>query len=174
MVPLVRSLCFVAAALPAAFAMPNSAGPSTQHPKLAIETITISVGPCFGFCPVYKVDVRRNGVLRFVGARHTAVLGEKTLRTRGSSFRGLLRDLSPYRPADGSEVAIECIADVSDTSRYSITWTDAAGRKTVATVQSSCPGGPGQALGKLIAGVPSRLGITQWTKQTTRPDTPRG
>ena len=50
---------------------------SGQSTKPIKETIAWSVGPCFGFCPVYKVEVDGNGAVRFDGERHTAVLGQK-------------------------------------------------------------------------------------------------
>jgi hypothetical protein len=69
---------------------------------------------------------------------------------------------------------VECTAAVSDTSPFTVTWTDAAGHKTSATVQSGCPGGPGQALVALLRSAPERLGIADWAKQTTRPGASRG
>jgi hypothetical protein len=83
------------------------------------------------------------------------------------------RDLASFRPAAGMQAEMDCTVAVSDTSRYTVTWTDPAGGKTVATVQSGCPGGAGQALVWLLRGVPERLGIADWARQTARPGTSR-
>ncbi len=147
------------------------------HPGSAAtsgETITVAVGPCFGFCPVYSTSVAPDGTVRFEGQRHTAVLGERARMAGMSTYRRLARDLAPFRPADGTEATIDCSAAVTDTSPYIITWTDPAGRKTSATVQSGCPGGAGQALVQRLRALPGQLGIADWAKQTTRPGASRG
>lgn len=147
--------------------------PEPAQPATA-ERLALSVGPCFGFCPVYEVTLFDDGTLRFVGVRHTAMLGTRERRAGRSRFLAMERDLAAYRPTPGSEVAVECAAAVSDTSAFTVTWTDSAGRKASATVQSGCPGGAGKALADLLRDAPKRLGIAQWTKQTTRPGSSRG
>lgn len=146
--------------------------PSASLP--GAETVTVAVGPCFGFCPVYQVSVAPDGALRFVGERHTAVIGERMKAIGAAASQALIRDLAPYRPATGSEAQIACTAMVSDTSSYTVTWEDRDGGKTVATVQDHCPGGPGQSLGALLRTLPTRLGIADWAKQVTRPGASRG
>jgi hypothetical protein len=143
-------------------------------PPLPEETITVAVGPCFGFCPVYTAAMTPDGFVRFDGERHTAVLGKRTRHAGVAGYRALAADLAAFRPANGTEAVLECPAAVTDTSPYTVTWTDAAGHKTTATVQSGCPGGPGRELAQLLRGLPNRLGIAAWAKQTTRPGTPRG
>ena len=138
------------------------------------ETITVALGPCFGFCPVYEASIAPGGGVHFQGQRHTAVLGERTRDVGEVVYSGLKRDLTPFRPAAGTQAEVNCTAAVSDTSPYTVTWTDPAGQKTIATVQGGCPGGPGQALVRLLRGLPDRLGIAEWARQTTRPGTSRG
>lgn len=147
-------------------------GPSTSSPTA--ETVTVAVGPCFGFCPVYQVSVAHDGMLRFVGERHTTVIGERTKTIGAAASQALIRDLAPYRPATGSETQVACTAAVSDTSSYTVTWESRDGGKTVATVQDHCPGGPGQSLGALLRTLPTRLGVADWAKQVTRPGVSRG
>ena len=147
---------------------PIGAAPAPQ------ETITVALGPCFGFCPVYEASIAPEGGVRFEGQRHTAVLGERTRNVGAAVYDGLKRDLAAFRPAAGTQATVDCTAAVSDTSPYTVTWTDRAGRQTIATVQGGCPGGPGQALIQLLRGVPERLGIAEWARQTTRPGTSRG
>ncbi|WP_442679900.1 DUF6438 domain-containing protein [Sphingomonas sp. ASY06-1R] len=164
------SLALLAAFTLTACATAPRPGPSAPSG----ETISVAVGPCFGFCPVYTASVAPDGSVRFDGERHTAVLGARTRTVGTSGYRALARDLAPFRPADGSEATIACIAAVSDTSPYVVTWTNAAGRKTSASVQSGCPGGPGQLLVQRLRALPDRLGIADWAKQTTRPGASRG
>lgn len=162
------------AAFPLILSLAACATTPGNGPAATGETITVSVGPCFGFCPVFEASLMPDGAVHFVGRRHTAVLGEKSRSAGVGAYRALARDLAPFRPADGTEARVECIAAVSDTSDYTVTWTATAGRKTTATVQSGCPGGPGQALVKLLREVETRLGIADWAKQETRPGMPRG
>ena len=58
----------------------------------AAETIAVSVGPCFGFCPVYKVAVSPAGMVTFTGERHTTEPVPRPLRSRFTGpGRGLHR-----------------------------------------------------------------------------------
>jgi hypothetical protein len=118
--------------------------------------------------------VRPDGFVRFDGQRHTAVLGERTRKVDKAAYRTLVQDLAAFRPATGTDAVVECSAAVSDTSTYKVIWADAAGRNTVATVQSGCRGGVGRALVELLRGLPNRLGIADFAKQTTRPGASRG
>ena len=138
------------------------------------ETIGISVGPCFGFCPVYDVSVSPDGTIAFTGRRHTAVLGERRRSAGPATYRSLARDLAPFRPADGTEARVSCEAAISDTPSYTITWNAAGGRKTTATHQGGCPDGPGKALDAVLRQLPEQLGITDWTTQIARPGASRG
>lgn len=140
----------------------------------AAETIAISVGPCFGFCPVYEVAITPAGAVRFTGERHTAVLGSRERQADADIYRTLARELQPFRPAAGTEAHVPCTANVADTPSYRISWTTPDGRRTVATHQGGCPGGPGQALDAVLERMPARLGITDWTSQVTRPGVSRG
>ena len=137
-------------------------------------TITVSVGPCFGFCPVYEASIAPGGTVRFTGRRHTAVLRSRSIRADTMPFRRLERDLAPFRPAAGTDVEVECTAAVSDTSSYTVVWTEASGTRTSATVQAGCPGGAGHTLGEILRDVPTRLGIVEWSRQMMRPGASRG
>ena len=163
-----------AAAMPLALA----ACAATTHTGSATAKIagpvTISVGPCFGLCPVYEVTVSPDGTVDFVGQRHTAALGERRGRVGAASYRALLTDLSAFRPVTGTTVQIECTAAVTDTPSYTITWSDPDSRKTIATHQGGCPGGAGQRLDAVLQSLPDRLGIAEWMQQVTRPGVSRG
>lgn len=146
---------------------------SAPNPS-SVESVTVSVGPCFGFCPVYDATVASNGLVSFVGRRHTAILGERRRNVGADAYRAVADELAVYRPAAGTEARVECDAAISDTSPYTITWHGSDGQVTVATLQSRCPGGPGARLDAILRGLPSRLGIDGWARQTTRPGESRG
>lgn len=140
----------------------------------ATSSIAISVGPCFGFCPVYDVRVSQNGTVAFTGVRHTAVLGTRKRSAGPEAYRTLETDLAPFRPAEGGVAEIPCTTEISDMPTYSITWTGATGEQTVATHRGGCREGPGRDLDQVLRELPERLGVEEWTKQTTRPGVSRG
>ncbi|MBC3941161.1 DUF6438 domain-containing protein [Sphingomonas albertensis] len=147
-----------------------------MNPPLAgsPETIAVSVGPCFGFCPVYDVVLSPNGDVHFSGKRHTAEVGDRDRRSSPEVYRAVANDFAAFRPADGTTARVPCTAAISDTSSYTITWTTADGRRTVATHQRGCSDGPGHELDNILATLPKRLGIVAWAQQTTRPGLSRG
>jgi hypothetical protein len=138
------------------------------------DVISIAVGPCFGFCPVYRAQISPGGSIVFTGERHTEVLGERRREAGTSVYMALAADLAAYRPADGAEQRVECDFAISDTSRYTITWRRPDGGEAVATHQSRCSGGPGQKLDTILQALPARLGIAAWAKQVTRRGVSRG
>ena len=123
--------------------------PTTNRGRLtsAGDRVTIAFGPCFGFCPVYHVDIAPGGGVTFTGERHTAALGTRQRRVAPSEYSSLLVQLAPFRPANGETKVIECTAAISDMSTYTITWTDGTGgAPATATNASGCPGGGGLAM----------------------------
>ncbi|MGF7146763.1 streptogramin lyase [Sphingomonas zeicaulis] len=152
----------------------ESSGVGPTPAPAAGETIAVSVGPCFGFCPVYQVSIAPDGAVTFTGERHTEVIGERKATAGAATYEAVAHDLAPFRPADGTTARVDCEAAITDTSTYTITWTDASGRQTVATHQSRCSGGPGKALDAVLGRLPEQLGIAGWAKQVTRPGVSRG
>ena len=86
-------LAAAAAMLPAA---PAAAQRSTAG------SITFETGPCFGFCPIYRVTVRADGTGTYEGIRHVAVRGQRRFRLSPAQYRAFARHLEPIRPARGS------------------------------------------------------------------------
>lgn len=142
--------------------------------RSTIETVTVAVGPCFGFCPVYDLTLASDGTVRFLGRRHTAVLGARQRRVGLDLYREMATNLSRFRPAPGADGQVACDAAISDTSSYTVTWTGPDGRNAVVTLPSRCPGGPGKELDRILGELPQRLGISDWMQQTTRQGEPRG
>jgi len=137
-------------------------------------SIAISVGPCFGFCPVYDAKITADGAVSFGGIRHTALLGKRERRAGPRTYGALDADLAPFRPVDGATAEISCAAEISDMPTYTITWTGTDGQKTVATHHAGCSEGAGRDFDIVLRGVPRRLGIEEWMKQTTWPGVSRG
>ena len=140
----------------------------------AAETITVSVGPCFGFCPVYTVSVSPAGMVTFNGERHTTELGEKTRDAGPAEYRALATALAAYRPATGTTGESQCDTRISDQSHTRITWT--APDRTVTTLEhdKGCRSAANDRLNALLQDLPTRLGIEPWARQLTRPGVSRG
>src|SRR3546814_1641195 len=86
-------------------------------------SIAISVGPCFGFCPVYDAKIVADGIVSFTGTRHTTVLGTRERRAAPDTYHKLEADLASFRPAAGATTEVPCGAEISDMPTYTITWT---------------------------------------------------
>ena len=143
-------------------------------PAPAMATIAVSVGPCFGFCPVYSVAVTPGGTITFNGERHTAVLGQKLREGGPAAYRALSAALAPYRPATGTVAETPCDQTVSDQARYHITWTAPDGTVTALDHDRGCRTAAGQALNAALLAMPDQLGIEPWARQTNRPGASRG
>lgn len=138
------------------------------------SSIAISVGPCFGFCPVYDAKIAADGAVSFTGTRHTAVLGPRERQATPQAYHAIETDLARFRPAGGGTAEIPCAVEISDMPTYTITWTDPNGQRAVATHHGGCREGRGDDLDAVLRGLPERLGIVEWMKQTTRPGVSRG
>jgi len=167
-----RSLPFFV--LGSGLALSACAGTVDRSSVVHAGSISVAVGPCFGFCPVYEATISSAGEVTFKGERHTAVLGERRRRLGAGAFRSWTSELAPFRPAQGDTARVECDAAISDTPTYTITWLEASGRRTVATHQGGCSSGAGNRLDAVLRSLPDRLGIGSWAKQTTRPGESRG
>lgn len=138
------------------------------------STVSVSVGPCFGFCPVYGIAFDTEGTVRFSGIRHTAVLGERERKGDPAALRALDTELRRFRPAVGTSAIVECTMAVSDTSSYTIIWSEPGGRQTTATSQNGCAAGPGRDLDAILKNLPQLVGVADWARQPTRTGEPRG
>ena len=138
------------------------------------ETIAWSVGPCFGFCPVYKVSVDAKGTVTFDGERHTAVLGRKVREGGPDAHQVIEGALATYRPATGATAQTTCDQKISDSSNYVVTWSRPDGTITTLRHDKGCRSARNDALNAALLALPRRLGIDAWTAQTTRPGVSRG
>lgn len=138
------------------------------------ETIAVSVGPCFGFCPVYKLGITPNGAVAFDGERHTAVLGQRTREAGRATYDRTATALAPYRPTTGATAETTCETRISDQQHYTVSWTAADGTVTTLNHDRGCRSARNEALNEILQALPSQLGIEPWTRQTTRPGASRG
>lgn len=51
---------------------PQATSASSSPPN---ESLVYEQGPCFGFCPVYRFEVQRDGKYVYIGERHTQQTG---------------------------------------------------------------------------------------------------
>lgn len=136
--------------------------------------ISVSVGPCFGFCPVYEANVSASGTVDFRGTRHTAVLGARRLQRKPADYAALAAALKPYAPAIGTTASTQCDQRISDQQHYTIVWTAADGARTTLQHDKGCRSAQNDALNAILEQIPSKLGIADWAKQTSRPGVSRG
>jgi hypothetical protein len=61
-------------------------------------TVIYETGPCFGFCPVYRVSVTASGHGLFTGIRNTKVIGKRSFRVSRRQYQAFVRRLAPVRP----------------------------------------------------------------------------
>lgn len=62
------------------------------------ETITYETGPCFGRCPVYRVQLSPDGQGVFTGIRFTQITGERRFTATPAQVATFAGALAPYRP----------------------------------------------------------------------------
>jgi hypothetical protein len=149
-------------------------GCATRLAPVEAETLTISRGACFGFCPVYRISATSSGIVEFTGVRHTAYLGNKQVQIGRDVVARLLAQLAPFRPT-AATLPFQCEATVSDQSDYEVTWT--AGTKpqpNSLTFNSGCHSVEGLKLRSILESAPAVLGVGDEAKQLTRPGASRG
>lgn len=138
------------------------------------DTIAISVGPCFGFCPVYTLSVTEKGSVQFEGARHTVRLGAEAREAGPAAYAKVAEALAPYRPLSGSTTRTECDARISDQQSFRISWTGADGKVTTLDHDRGCRSAANDKLNAVLQDVPVLLGADGWASQVTRPGVSRG
>jgi len=107
----------IAAAL---VAWPADAAP----PRTPVQSISFETGPCFGACPVYRVNVSSDGAGSFEGIRFTAVAGRRAFRATPAQFRAFARQLEPIRPLLGPVLdgGVACRNITTDLPSVTVTW----------------------------------------------------
>lgn len=95
-----------------------------QAQRRAVETISYETGPCFGACPVYRVEVSSDGRGVFTGRRFTAVAGERAFRVtprQYAAFRHRLQALHGHGTVDLTGPPL-CEAMATDLPSVEVRW----------------------------------------------------
>jgi len=138
------------------------------------ETIGYSVGPCFGFCPVYSVAINPGGHVTYVGEKNTTVVGPKETDAGATGYGSVSNALATYRPKHGTTADTQCNQRRTDQQHYTITWTGADGTQTVLRHDKGCISSRNESLNKVLEGLPDKLGIAEWVKQKALPGATHG
>lgn len=147
-------------------------GPAMPSPEA--DTIAVSRGPCFGFCPVYTLSVAPSGRTTFDGARHTAMLGFHARDAGVDGYRRVANALAAFRPATGTTRETRCDTRISDQQHFTVTWTAPGGSVTTLEHDRGCRSDENDALDTVLDAVPAQLGVHAWVAQLTRPGATRG
>ncbi|GAB4489670.1 MAG: hypothetical protein OHK0019_07570 [Saprospiraceae bacterium] len=51
--------------------------------------VSLETGPCFGFCPVFKMDVLKNGLVRYEGLRFVEKMGKDSFKLTDAELKQL-------------------------------------------------------------------------------------
>ena len=157
--------------LVAGLGVSNVAAAKEQRPHPALS---VSFGPCFGFCPVYDVKIEADGTVLFHGERHTAVLGDRRVRTTPATYRRVLRSVASFRPANSMKANTQCLNQATDHAQVKIIWKNANGRETVLEHDRGCLSPTNTRLNAAVDQLPELLGVAEYAKQTQRPGVSRG
>lgn len=147
------------AGLTACAATPGPGAPA------AGETIRISVGPCFGFCPVYSLEATPAGQVVFVGERHTGVEGRREAQAPAGGYSAVARALAPFRPATGASEQTSCERQATDMSHYTVVWTAPDGTQTTLNHDGGCMSAKNAKLMEALKATPARLGVEGWVRK---------
>lgn len=128
------------------------------------EAITLSRGPCFGFCPVYQVSVSPGGRVDFEGIRHTSVIGPRSRSAGKDAYRKVRHSLAELRPETGTSHEFPCPAGHTDTSLLTFEWVSPHGQRTIFRYRMGCPSPHGVRIEKLLAEQLGILQVTEWTR----------
>ncbi len=70
--------------------------PALPRTRPALE-ITLERGPCFGTCPVFKLAIRDDGRVDWLGEEHVAALGSRTRVIARAELEALDREIDAAR-----------------------------------------------------------------------------
>ena len=161
-----NKIALLLAALPL---LPAAAPPAAAQ----AGTIIYETGPCFGFCPVYRVTVNPDGSGLYEGIRHVAVRGQRRFRLTPARHRAFARQLEPVRPARGSiryRDGALCGPMVTDMPSVDVTWRRARASQSI-HFYYGCR--RQQAIGEALRRAPALLPIGAWIARPAVND-PRG
>lgn len=114
----------------------NAAGSAVSAPAGAgFDAVTLERSACYGFCPVYTVDVHADGTVKYVGKEHVAVAGVRDGRITAADVARLgamLRQSHLERMRDTYRSKADgCAETPTDQSSLTIAVTTAGKTKTI-------------------------------------------
>ncbi|WP_125256786.1 DUF6438 domain-containing protein [Brevundimonas fluminis] len=126
------------------------------------DVIRVSVGPCYGPCPIYDLVIASNGVARF-RARTFQRAGRVQTRVVGvERYEAVATALAAYRPPN---TLPPCGEGWTDAQEYTITWTDRSG-ETVQLDHYSGDGCPeSEALTDVLLTIPTVAGVADLVRK---------
>lgn len=140
----------------------------------SIETVKITRGGCFGFCPVYELEAMGGRNVVFRGLRHTAFVGVRQRQVQEQAVASLLLQLEPFRPTSATANFI-CASSTTDQAEFQISWgRSSTNRRTTLTFNSGCQSLEAKKLRALLEGAPRLVGFGPEAAQVTRPGASRG
>lgn len=138
------------------------------RPGVVGDTISISAGPCFGVCPVYRVTVTPDGSGLLEPRRFTAVPGDTRFTVTPSQYRRLRASLAVFRPMAGEERRIghgeNCDRFATDMPSYAIIWRRSGQKAATLDFQSGCMDARYARLRAALAAMPGTLQIEPMLK----------
>ncbi len=165
----IRAISAASAALVATAAATTGATAASARP--APERIVYETGPCFGFCPSYRVTVSSTGEGLFEGGRFTAVTGSQRFRVAPAQFAAFRDRLRGDRPRSerllGGKPACRTIA--TDQITVDVRWTGGAAPPSHLHAYFGCDMDRNAALFRRLADAPKALPIADFIGTTRRP-----
>lgn len=133
------------------------------------ESISYSLSPCYGTCPVYTAAVTPEGHVTFEGRQHVAARGKHFREGGAVVWRRTTRSLAPFRPRPGTTTATRCKEQVGHQPHYRIVWTARDGGHTVLTHDRGCISPVNAGLNRILDGLPRIMGIGTWIRAPHAP-----
>lgn len=134
----------------------------TLLPQAGYDTISVSVGPCYGPCPIYAVVIASDGHVRFQGRDYQRPRRLQAKFVGVARYQGVADALAPYRPPNRLP---ECLETSTDAQFYTIVWTDRAGTSTTLNHYSgdTCP--ESVKLSEVLRTIPTLAAVSQWLRE---------
>ncbi|MCH4811719.1 DUF6438 domain-containing protein [Vreelandella neptunia] len=156
--------CFAVSTL--ALMMTGCAQQHTTTSANDLAEIRYEVGPCYGTCPVYSVEVKADGTTRYMGERHTAVEGERMQSGSATAFLSLQERLAPIQPDMGTtQQPLDCEPRATDLPHYTVTWVNQNGEQAVLEHDTGCHSESGRERTEILRSLSAELGIENWVQE---------
>ena len=103
---------------------------STPKPPPSSDATRISLerGPCFGTCPIYKVEIKGDGSVTYTGERFVKITGEQHAQISREEVSALV---AKFEKADFFSLKDEYTAPVTDLPTYTLSVSFSGRNKTV-------------------------------------------